>query len=234
MLFTLGDHMRLSNKMSGIKFLSMFIFCCVVFIACPEHGTAMNAYSGYPGKKTVVIYIMGLAGTGKYTIAKKISSHGYKLVDNHLINNPIFSLLENDGEGRASNAATDKIDQIRSIVLEFMTEDRQHHYVLTNQLLDNPFHRRIYDEIMNAAKIRGSLFVPVRLSISSNERAKRIVQPDRGERFKITDAAEAYEPRKRLKVSHQNLLELDVTHLSADEAANKILQHVNTISAYSW
>lgn len=43
--------------------------------------------------RPVTLYLIGFAGTGEYTIAKEIANHGYKVVDNHLINNPIFSLL---------------------------------------------------------------------------------------------------------------------------------------------
>lgn len=224
--------MKLSLNVVGIKLLSALLLCFVCFGITLDYAVAKNAYSArsYSQPKTVVVYLMGLAGTGKYTIAKKISSQGYKLVDNHLINNPIFSLLGKDGARNASDAATDKIDQIRTIVLNFVKEDKHHSYVLTNQLLENPFHRRIYNEVMNTATQKGAIFVPVKLLISSDERARRIVQPDRGQRFKITSADEAYKERQRLQVSHRNLLVLDVTNLSAEEAANRILQHVHAIS----
>lgn len=38
----------------------------------------------------ITLYLIGFAGTGKYTIAKELAKVGYKLVDNHLINNSIF------------------------------------------------------------------------------------------------------------------------------------------------
>jgi len=179
--------------------------------------------------KTVVIYIIGLAGTGKYTIAKKISNRGYKLVDNHLINNPIFSLLGKDGARRASEGATKKITRIRNIVLEFSVEDSKANYIFTNQLLNNGFHQDIYSKILETAHKRNSIFVPVVLTISSSERARRIVQPERAARFKITDANEAYRSKKILNVSHQNLMQLDVTHLSADQAADQIMKHVQKV-----
>lgn len=179
--------------------------------------------------KTVVIYLIGLAGTGKYTIAKKISNRGYKVVDNHLINNPIFSLLGKDGARNTPEGTTEKINRIRRIVLEFIQDDHYSNYVLTNQLLENPYHHETYNEISTTANKRGSVFVPVKLIISNEERAKRIVQPDRGKRFKITDVKEAYRPKNVIKISHDNLLELNVSHLTAEEAAEKIIQHVKNI-----
>jgi len=44
-------------------------------------------------KFTKIIYLIGNPGCGKYTIAQEICKHGFTLCDNHLINNPIFSLL---------------------------------------------------------------------------------------------------------------------------------------------
>lgn len=47
--------------------------------------------------KNTIIYLLGFPGTGKYTIAKEICKQAdFKLVDNHLINNPLFTLIEND------------------------------------------------------------------------------------------------------------------------------------------
>ncbi|MCC8400282.1 MAG: hypothetical protein LN563_06965 [Rickettsia endosymbiont of Platyusa sonomae] len=46
---------------------------------------------------TIIIYLIGKPGTGKYTIAKEIARAGYSICDNQHINNPIFSLLNYDG-----------------------------------------------------------------------------------------------------------------------------------------
>lgn len=45
---------------------------------------------------TTVIYLIGLSGTGKYTIAKELAKSGYRIADNQLMNNPIFELLSYD------------------------------------------------------------------------------------------------------------------------------------------
>ena len=43
-----------------------------------------------------IIYLIGYAGTGKYTIAKELEKSGYVICDNQLINNPINALLNYD------------------------------------------------------------------------------------------------------------------------------------------
>lgn len=45
-----------------------------------------------------VIVLIGFAGTGKYTIGRELCElTGAKLIDNHLINNPIFKTVDADG-----------------------------------------------------------------------------------------------------------------------------------------
>jgi len=42
----------------------------------------------------VVLYLIGFAGTGKLTIAQVLEPLGFKIIDNHLINDPIFKALD--------------------------------------------------------------------------------------------------------------------------------------------
>lgn len=182
-----------------------------------------------PKRGTVMVYLIGFAGTGKYTIAKIMSRYGYKVVDNHLINNPIFSLLGPDGARIANERDTEKIARIRDVVLEFIAEDNRSNYILTNQLAEKEYHHYVYDKVLETANRRGSIFVPIILTISPEERARRISQPSRAGQYKITDAREAYKPCRKFNVSHENLYELNVTNLSAEKAAEKIMQYVQSI-----
>jgi predicted kinase len=44
--------------------------------------------------KNTIVYLIGYAGTGKYTIAREIAGlTGAVIVDNQLINNPVFSVV---------------------------------------------------------------------------------------------------------------------------------------------
>jgi YD repeat-containing protein len=53
------------------------------------------------------------------TIAKELVKYGYVLCDNHLINNPILSILP---EGQIPWYAWDAIDEIREIVLRIVRQ----------------------------------------------------------------------------------------------------------------
>jgi hypothetical protein len=173
-------------------------------------------------KKTTVIYLIGRAGTGKYTIAKELAKTGYRIADNQLINNPIFELLGYDGFAKIPEFAWDAIGKIRNVILDFISIETCNNYVLTNELLEGDGDRNCYNQVKQAALKRDSLFVPIKLNISRQENARRIANHDRALRYKSLGMDEnAICPL--LNIEHPNLLELDVTNLSAMEAANHIL-----------
>ena len=48
--------------------------------------------------QNTIVLLIGFAGTGKYTIGRELCERtGAKLIDNHLINNPIFKVTNADG-----------------------------------------------------------------------------------------------------------------------------------------
>lgn len=175
---------------------------------------------------TIILYLIGVTGTGKYTIAQEIAKEGFKVVDNHLINNPIFSLLPLDGITPVPNAAWEAIESIRQAILSFIAQDTVSHYVFTNELLETDYDHGIYQQIVEMATIRHSLFVPVKLLISPEENKHRIINPLRKERFKVTNLAEASLPKTLIHIDHPRLITLDVTHLTASAAAMSILSKI--------
>ncbi len=176
-------------------------------------------------EKSITIYLIARAGTGKYTIAKELEKSGYKIVDNHLINNPIFSLL--DRVGAIPETAWNAIESIRNTVLNFISEDIISNYVLTNELYEDKYDRSIFNRVQAAAKMRNSIFIPVMLHISYDENTKRITNPERLKRYKIMQIHPQNTLKQIIKITHQNLIEIDVTELQADIVALKILASIN-------
>jgi hypothetical protein len=177
----------------------------------------------------ITLYLIGFAGTGKYTIAKEIAKFGYKIVDNQLINNPIFSLLDLDGITPIPEKAWASIEGIRKAILDFVSQDPKSNYVFTNELYEVDHDRLIYNQVKGAAEKRGSLFVPVKLNVSLEERKQRITNPERLDRFKTTNLAEIQINKELIKIAHPHLLELDVTDLSAREVAKEILNLIENL-----
>lgn len=172
---------------------------------------------------TNIIYLIGRSGTGKYTIAKEIAKAGYRIADNQLINNPIFELLDYDGFGTIPESTWNAIGKIREAVLDFISDDTDNNYVLTNELLEDAGDHNCYAQVKQAALKKGALFLPVKLHISREENARRIANPARAIRYKSL-ALDDNSTRSLINISDPNLLELDVTSLSAQDAATLILE----------
>lgn len=170
---------------------------------------------------TKIIYIIGRPGTGKYTISTEISKNGYILCDNHLINNPILSLIEHDGLRTIPDEIWNAIEPIRDVVFDFIAREPNRSYVLTNVLYESD--HKIFEKVNRMASLRGSIFIPVNLRISPDEHVKRIQNIERLSRYKTINVNEVYDPKKILSITHPNLIDLDVSNLSAAEAASEIL-----------
>jgi broad-specificity NMP kinase len=176
--------------------------------------------------KTKIIYLIGKPGVGKYTISKELAKFGYIICDNQLINNPIFALLNYDGFGTIPEFAWDSVKKIRDTVFEFIASEKERNYILTNCLFEDEGDKNLYEQVESMAIKRDAIFVPVKLSVSKEEHLMRITQPSRRERWKSIDANYVDSKVPLLTVKHPNLLELDVTNLSAMNAADKIFQYV--------
>ena len=181
--------------------------------------------------KAITLYLIGFAGVGKYTIAKSLASYGYKIVDNHLINNPILSLLDLDGITPISKNIWDIIKEIRISVLKFVAQDLTSNYVFTNELLEEARDHDVYNQVKNAAEERGSIFIPVILKISSDEHKLRIETEERKSKFKETKFPKDRFQKGLIHIHHPNLQELDISDLRATDAAEKILNLVQKIES---
>lgn len=179
----------------------------------------------------LIVYLIGLAGTGKLTIAQKLEPLGFKVIDNHLINDPIFRALDLDGKTPIPPEAWTSIRQIREIVLAYIAKDRTQSFIFTNELIEGCDEDvAACKKIQELAEKKGATFVPVRLLVSYEERSRRIVSEDRKNRCKWVGV----DRRKSidvLSVVHPHLLTLEVTHLTAQQAAKQIESHIHKVLA---
>lgn len=184
--------------------------------------------------QNTIIYLIGFAGTGKYTIAKEICRlTDARLVDNHLINNPVFSLIRTDGKTLLPEIVWEKTWAIRHIVLDVIKDisPTEFSFVFTNELVDGSSDdEKLFSEIVELAASRNSKLVPVRLLCDEEELCSRIQSSDRITRLKNTNvdnARKKIRSQKVLSIKHPHVLDLNVTNLSPLQAAEAIIcQHL--------
>lgn len=177
--------------------------------------------------RTTLIYFIGKPGVGKYTISKELAKEsGFIICDNQLINNPIFELLQYNGYGTVPGFALDAISKIRVEIFDFLSKELEKNYILTNCLADTDEDRNLYNQVKRVAELRGSLFIPMRLSITEEEHLKRLTQLTRRARWKSIDPVDAADHGPLLSISHPNFIELEVSNLTPACAAQAIMQHI--------
>lgn len=120
--------------------------------------------------RNTFVYLLGHPGVGKLTVARAIcAATGARLLDNHLINNVVFSLIRADGKTPLPEGIWDLIGPIRNVAFEAIEKfgDPDDSYILTNALTDDPIDRQWFDD---AAALAGR---PMRSSCRSSSPATR-------------------------------------------------------------
>lgn len=181
-----------------------------------------------------IVHLIGFPGVGKLTIAKEIvRQHAdFVLVDNHLINNPVFSVVKADGKTPLPAEIWVKASQIRAIVLDTMERLAPSHlsFVMTNFAVENEEDKAECRKIEAVAAQRGGQYFPVILTCDVEENRRRIVSPERGLKLKSIDPNEPDRLHKGTPLlrfeGHPNRIHMDVTHIQPTEAAKRILQEV--------
>ena len=186
--------------------------------------------------KGVMIYLVGFPGVGKYTISKEICKQAdFRLYDNHTLNNVFFPFVREGSGQQLPQAVWAAIRSLRQQAFNFYNEhgNPDFNFVLTNALAeDDPVDVTIYEAVEQAFSKKPKAFIPVTVMCSEEENIKRVQGADRSARMKSGNVAEITEIHKKhrpLVSKHQNALQLDVSNLEANEAAEIILTHARKI-----
>jgi hypothetical protein len=182
-----------------------------------------------------IIYLIGIPAVGKYTVAREIGRMtGARVVDNQLINTPVFSVLGYDGTDafpfpRGAWAQIEKIHRaVLSVIRDLCPSDAS--FVFTNTLdAQEPLDWAWFRRIERLAKQRRAGFFPVWLTCEAAVIRRRKDTPDRRARLKdidLTNIARWSEEVEVLRVPHPNALTLDTSHREPRQTAQLILEHV--------
>lgn len=186
----------------------------------------------------VIVYLIGFHGVGKLTTAQALcEKSNLRLIDNHLINNVVFSFLRKDGKTKIPPLAWMYTEQVRDIALDALVylapEDMG--FVFTNSLFqDSEQDHLIFKKIESAAQKRKAVFLPVRLICEKEQHKERIVSSERTQRLKTTNVGLIDEMNKTeaLRSGHANEITVDITHSEPDKTAEYILNALYRLSGY--
>ena len=189
--------------------------------------------------RNTIIYLIGVPAVGKYTVAREIGRMtGAKVVDNQLINTPVFSVVGYDGTDAFPfpKGAWAHIEKIQRAVLAVIRDccPPDESFVFTNVLdARAPGDRAWFRRIERLAKQRRAGFFPVWLTCDAETIRQRKDTPERRARLKdidLTTISWWLQEFEVLRVPHPNALTLDTSHCGPGQTARRILEHVQGIS----
>jgi hypothetical protein len=187
-----------------------------------------------------VVVLLGLPGTGKFTIAKELrgqyerSGRDVRVIDNHYTANVVFGVLPLvDGYRSIPPETWEYVGKVRAAVWDAIIalSSPQTSFVFTSDITnrEGPAHAEQYRRLADS---RDSVFVPVRLLCEVDELARRIVSPERRDRSKWLDSEGVR--RKHavdtvLELGDSRELTLDVTSTPPSRSAEDIRAHVESV-----
>jgi hypothetical protein len=185
--------------------------------------------------RNTIIYLIGIPAVGKYTVAREIGRlTGAKVIDNQLINTPVFTVVGYDGTATFPfpQGAWAHIEKIRGAIFaairEFGAPDDS--FVFTNVLDANARDSKaLFRRIVRLAQQRNAGFFPVWLTCDAEMLRQRKNTPERRARLKdsdVTTIAWWLQEFEVLRVPHPNALTLDTSPSGPRQTAERILEHV--------
>jgi len=186
-----------------------------------------------PMTKNMIVYLIGFPGSGKLTVARELARLLPSIVvDNHFVNNVIFSLIDPDGRSKLPQSVWVNVRKVREAVFDTIQHlskpDRN--FILTNALIDGlEADRRCFEEVQALARARGAKFHVFRLLVSTDELCRRIASSGRAELFKEIDVDAAKERAETEDVfvpKECPYTDLDTTSMSASECASEIMSKI--------
>lgn len=183
-------------------------------------------------KPLPIIHLNGFPGTGKLTIARALQQQigaCCRLVHNHLLINPADAVLH-----RSEAGYQDLRRAIRGAVFASLAQSPASHrftYVFTDFQSTDAVGSAACAEYLTAARARGAPLVSVVVCCDEATNLVRLQTADREAHHKIVDPELLVMFRRGVEIHRFNApdvtsLDIDVTGLSAAEAATRILEHV--------
>lgn len=179
---------------------------------------------------TMIVQLVGPPACGKRTIGAALAQRcGAKLIDNHLINDPVFTALGVNGLGDLPPEAIPMAGRVRAIVHEaILAAPADISHILTNWLVDTPQDARAADDIRALAAQRRAHFYPVWLRCDLEQLRSRLSRPDRAVRNKLRDPSRVDDIVARgTTPAPDDALQLDTSDGTPEVAADEIMAWID-------
>ncbi len=180
---------------------------------------------------SLVVHINGWPGVGKLTIARLLAGTlNARLLDNHTLINPAEAMFARTDPAYYSFRA-----DIRALAFKRAAQLPQGvNLVLTDAIAqEEPRHHAMFADCVTLADRLGAKLISVVLDCAAEENARRLVDASRRELRKL-DAPDILAEIRRtstlLRPEGVPRFDLDVTHLTADEAAARIADRVSGLA----
>lgn len=174
-----------------------------------------------------IVQLVGPPASGKRTIGALIAERtGAALIDNHLINDPVFTAIGANGFGALPARAFGLAKEVQAIVHEaVLAAPAGVSHIFTKFWVDEPGDAAQESQMRALADRRGVPFLPVWLRCEENELRRRVGLHDRAARNKLRDPAVlAQLLAEPLLPAPADALELDTTSATAWESADRIVE----------
>lgn len=185
-----------------------------------------------------IILLMGIAGTGKLTIGEAIVKQhpNFKLSTPDSSLDPVLKLLGDDEQvfWSLDEKGWAAVNQALDVVLYTIAEvcPKEKVFVITSEMLaGNPYHQNYFERVQQAATKRGATLTPVRLICELDELVERVQNKSRFAYFKTRDVElikKRFAEEEVFFSGLPNELTLDVTHITPEVSAEKIMQWVTS------
>lgn len=184
----------------------------------------------------MIIHLLGYPGVGKYTVGRALCARAVAadqpmvLIDNHLTGNAVLAAIGADGVSDIPARAWDHVRDIRAIVYRAIEElaPPTRAFVFTNVVPEADAAGAVtIEQLQRLASARDARYVPVMLHCAPDELRRRVAAPGRSDRHKWIDPDGVHEyTQRRVLLRPDGVFDLDVTELSPDDSASRILEHL--------
>lgn len=179
----------------------------------------------------MIVHLNGWPGVGKFTIGRALAERlGARLIHNHLLHDVAIGCT-----GLADPARWPLYEKVRTAAYEALAErPASETFVMTNALcVGSAREREAWNHVVDLAITRRVPLVPIVLEAGLEENARRLQSPDRPD-TKLRDPGLLVDFIRTDRLQEPDIhefLKLDVTRLSADQAAERICDHLHAISS---